>query len=93
MPHPHIIRGAFLDQPSAATLADIAAVVYLDWSPVNFAAAPYLDAMRSLGSVDDTFGADSARSVVLYFLSNARSWRGPVAKAVKAELRARLAVR
>jgi hypothetical protein len=35
-------------------------------------------------------GFDSARSVVLYFLSNASSWRGDVAKRVKAELKAHL---
>ena len=85
--------GATLDDPQGATLAQLAEVVYMDWSPVNFAAAPYLDAMRSLGSVDDTYGADSARTVVLYFLGNARSWRGPIAKAVKAELNARLRTR
>jgi hypothetical protein len=85
--------GATLDDPQGATLAQLAEVVYLDWSPVNYAAAPYLDAMRSLGSMADTFGADSARSVVAYFLNNASSWRGPVARAVKSELRARLATR
>jgi hypothetical protein len=31
---------------------------------------------------------DTARSVVLYFLSNATTWRGPKAKEIKKELKA-----
>ncbi len=60
------------------------------WGPakVNFAAKPYLDAMCSLDKVADSYGADSAKSIVLYFLGNANSFRGPEAKALKAELKA-----
>jgi hypothetical protein len=54
------------------------------------AAQPYLAAMASLGAVSDDYGYDSGKSVVLYFLSNAGSWRGLVAKAIKAELKAML---
>jgi hypothetical protein len=60
------------------------------WKPVNYAAAPYLNAMMSLDRITDQFYADSARSVVLYFLSNAASWRGEDAKRIKAELKAML---
>lgn len=62
-----------------------------DWKKVNFAAAPYLRAMAGVNSLDDSYYADSAREVVLRFLCNAGSWRGEVAKAVKAELKSRLA--
>jgi hypothetical protein len=55
---------------------------------VNFAAKPYLDAMSSLGSINDQYGYDSAKSIVLYFLGNASSWRGEKAKEIKAELKA-----
>lgn len=71
----------------ARPLHEIANDIRLDWgSKVNFAAKPYLQAMFSLGSMKDRYGQDPASSIVAYFLSNARSWRGPVAKAIKAEL-------
>lgn len=72
------------------TLSEIAQEIKKDWKNVNYAARPYLWAMGSFNTVDDTFGFDSARSVVLYFLSNASSWRGEVAKRVKAELKSHL---
>lgn len=71
----------------------LAAVGYLinqNWKNVNFAAKPYLDAIFTLGSVDDLYGQDSGRSIVMYFLGNAQGWRGPVAKLVKAELNRRI---
>lgn len=70
-------------------LYEIAREIRKDWgAKVNFAAKPYLDAMDSLGTVQDTFGYDSAKSIVIYFLSNAQSWRGDTAKRIKAELKA-----
>lgn len=72
------------------TLSEIASEVKRDWKNVNYAARPYLWAMGSFNTIDDAMGFDSARSVVLYFLSNASSWRGDVAKRVKAELKAHL---
>jgi len=70
-------------------LYTIASDIRKDWgAKVNYAAKPYLDAMSSLNSITDNYGADSARSVVAYFLSNASTWRGEVAKAIKAELNA-----
>lgn len=66
----------------------IAREIYKDWgSKVNFAAKPYLEAMSSLNSIDDMYMFDSARIIVLYFLSNARSWKGPKAKEIKKELK------
>lgn len=72
---------------AARSLSEIAAEIRQNWPQVNYAAAPYLDAMRSLNSVSDMYGADDAKSIVLYFLNNAGSWRGEVAQRVKAELR------
>ena len=70
-------------------LYDIAADIRKDWgAKVNFAAKPYLDAMASLNSIEDNYGWDSGKSIVLYFLSNASSWRGETAKAIKKELKA-----
>jgi hypothetical protein len=47
--------------------------------------------MRSLHSLTDRYYYDSAESVVRYFLANAGQWRGPVAREIKAELKAMLA--
>ena len=69
-------------------LYTIAADIRSDWKKVNYAAVPYLDAMQQLNSIDDKFILDSARSIVRYFLSNARSWRGEKAREIKAELKA-----
>lgn len=71
------------------TIAEIAAIIRKDWKKVNYAAKPYLEAMQSLHSVRSSFGYDTGKSVVLYFLSNAGTWRGDVAKAVKLELKNR----
>jgi hypothetical protein len=72
----------------------IAQIIQSDWSKqgkgVNYAAKPYLDAMRSLTSLQDMYGADSGASIVTYFLSNANTWKGDTAKAVKLELNKRL---
>ena len=57
---------------------------------VNYAAKPYLTAMLNLESGDENYGYDSAASVLAYGLSNMRSFRGPEAKALKAELKAHI---
>ena len=59
-------------------------------SNVWFGAQPYLDAMGTLTSMRDTYGYDDAKSIVIYFLGNAQTWKGETAKAVKAELKAML---
>jgi hypothetical protein len=67
-------------------LYTIAAEIRKDWKSVWFGAKPYLEAMESLDSINDPYGADNARSIVIYFLSNATTWRGETAKRIKAEL-------
>jgi hypothetical protein len=66
----------------------IARDIYQAWPKVNYAAKPYLEAMRELSSINDRYGYDDARSIVLYFLSNAASFRGDSAKTLKLELKA-----
>jgi hypothetical protein len=72
----------------ARPIHEIAREISREWPNVHFAAKPYLDAMHDLRDVSDMYGYDSAPSIIRYFLANARGWRGPVAKAVKAELKA-----
>jgi hypothetical protein len=58
------------------------------WGPkINFAAKPYLEAMGSLTSVDEGYGFDTGKEVVLRFLCNASTFRGEEAKRLKAELK------
>lgn len=56
----------------------------------RWCAEPYLDAMRTLTTMDEMYGLDTAVSVVLYFLSNAAQFRGEDARRLKAELRSML---
>ena len=76
----------------ARMLYEIAEEIEKDWGPkgkgVNYAARPYLDAMKTIGKIDEMYIMDSGVSIALYFLSNATSWRGEVAKRVKKELNA-----
>lgn len=66
----------------------IAQDIRANWHNVYFGAVPYLRAMRQLDAVTDTYGQDDADDIIRYFLSNAKTWRGPVAREIKAELRA-----
>lgn len=69
-------------------ICQIAADIRKDWgTKVNFAAKPYLYAMLSLHNVTDTYGVESAKTQILYFLSNASTYRGENAKKYKAELK------
>lgn len=69
---------------------EIAIEIKANWKNVHFGAVPYLKAMTELDSVDDNYHFDSGRSVVNYFLANAQTWRGDVARRVKAELKSML---
>jgi hypothetical protein len=64
----------------------IAKEIAQDWLKVNFAARPYLEAMFDLHTMEDMYYADSAPSIVAYFLGNAQSWHGDTAQRIKAEL-------
>ena len=57
-----------------------------DWKKVYFGAVPYLSAMQTLDKITDDYGLDSGKSIVIYFLGNAMTWRGEVARRVKKEL-------
>ena len=74
----------------------IAIDIMRNWKSPDIAALPYIRAMTSCTSVYDhcgdgrkteaMYGADTVRSVLLYFLNNASTWRGEVARRIKAEL-------
>jgi hypothetical protein len=71
-------------------LNEIAGEIRRDWKKVYFGAVPYLDALECMESPQGNFGCDSGREIVLYFLSNATTWKGEVARRVKAELKGML---
>ena len=68
----------------------IAREISADWQKPYFGAVPYLDAMRELSDIKDNYYYDTGESVVRYFLANASTWRGDVARRVKAELKSML---
>lgn len=53
-------------------------------------ARPYLNAMTNLTDRTSNYGLDDAVGIVLYFLSNANSFRGDKARELKAELKAHI---
>jgi len=78
------------EQIKTLPISGIAKLIRRDWHKPYFGAVPYIAAMAQLHSIDDDYYHDSGKSIILYFLSNASSWRGDVAKAVKAELKRRI---
>lgn len=68
-------------------LSEIAREIKRDWTYPNYGAVPYLDAMMELNQITDSFFRDSAGDIVRYFLSNASTWRGEVARKTKLELK------
>jgi|TARA_R110000823_G_C15549663_1_gene459164 hypothetical protein len=71
---------------SRRTIGDIAEEISSDWTP-RYPGNAYIKPMMYLGSIDDRYYQESARSIVLGFLSTAGGWRGDTARRVKAELR------
>lgn len=69
---------------------EIAREIRADWKNIYFGAKPYLDAMGSLESIDDSYWCDSADTIVRYFIANAGTWKGETARRIRAELRSLL---
>lgn len=67
-------------------LSTIAAEIKKDWKHVSPYAQPYLAAMQELNSLKDMYYCDTAVSVTVYFLANAATWKGDVARRIKREL-------
>ena len=68
-------------------LYEIANDIEKDWKNMYFGAVPYFQAMQTLNSIEDDYIHDSAKSIVLYFLSNAGTWKGEKAREIKKELK------
>lgn len=67
---------------------EIAKEIQKIWgAKLYFGARPYLCAMLSLRDINDRYGMDDAKSIIVYFLANASTFRGDKAKSLKAELK------
>lgn len=78
---------------ASASIDQIASAITRNWANPSAYAKPYLEAMFYLTDMNSVYYHDDAKSIILYFLSNAASYRGPVAKLVKAELKSRCGVK
>lgn len=75
-------------------LHEIGRDIRVAWSAqtANGKVPPYADAylrpLETLTSINDNYHLDSAKSIVLYLLSNMTTFKGEQARALKAELKA-----
>jgi len=74
-------------------LDEFARLIRADWRPISPYAAPYVSAMATMATIEDKYIKDSGASIVAYFLANAQTWRGPIARNVKARLNKLLSAR
>ena len=75
-------------QTEQRAISTIAREIVKDWGPkMYFGAKPYVNAMLQLNKITDKYGFEDGKSIVLYFLANASSWRGETARRIKAELK------
>jgi hypothetical protein len=72
---------------SELTVSDIAHAIAKDWKNISPYAADYLNAMKDIKDIDSAYYSDSAKSVILYFLVNANTYRGENARAYKTLLK------
>lgn len=82
-----------LDRPLSTIAREIRNDYRRAGRPLYFGAVPYVEALESLNTRDlgAHYGQDSAESLVRYLLGNLTTWRGDVARSVKADLKAALA--
>ena len=70
------------------SVSEIAYAIAKDWKNISPYAKDYLNAMKEITDIEGDYYADSAKSVVMYFLANASSYRGDNARAYKSLLKA-----
>lgn len=69
-------------------IKEIAQEIQKDWTSMpHWVKECYFSPLLEIDSIEDDYYADSAKSVVLYFLANATSWRGETARRIKKELK------
>lgn len=87
----HPDTAALAAQLPKAPLSQVADLIRRDWgAAMSPYAKPYVVALLQCPDVTSRYGAESAKDIVLGFLCNCSTWRGPVARLVKVELRRRV---
>ena len=76
-----------VDKLSKMSIKDIAQFIIDDWSKTDKVPKNYLEPMLKIKTLNEMYGADTAYSVVVYFLSNASRWKGFNAKVTKQYLK------
>jgi hypothetical protein len=74
--------------PHERLILEIARDIQAAWPNVYYGAKPYLESMLTLTTMSSKHGLDDAKTIVVYFLANATTFRGEAARALKAELKA-----
>ena len=75
---------------SIMSVSKIADVILSNWKrKIDPSAFPYVQAMLQIEKIDDQYGNETGRDVVLGFLTNAQKWKGDIARQIKKELRKR----
>jgi hypothetical protein len=83
-----------MTEQNLAPLYELADVIWREGrgKPWFNYAKPYVEAMGSLTTASDQYFMDSGVSVCLYALSNLTSWRGEVARKIKADIKRHIAL-
>lgn len=76
---------------TSMTIRGLMNEVRKDWKKPYFGAVPYIQALSCCETMDSPYLLETARDLVPYFLCNSGTWRGEIARSVKAELKRRLA--
>ena len=71
------------------TFNEIALDIKANWTNMYYGAKPYVDALLTLDTTDPNakYFYDDAETIVRYFLANAQTFRGEIARKLKAELK------
>lgn len=89
-----LIPAPTADSLKGAPLVSLVSLIRRDLQtqkkPVPFDAAPYLSALGTMNNLSDHYGVETGAQILPYLLSNLQTYKGPIARLVKAELNTRL---
>jgi hypothetical protein len=74
-------------QTPSRPLYEICQEIRKDWRTMPEHARAHFRAIEHANSIDEMYGCDSVKSEILYFLGNAQTWKGEVARRIKIELK------
>jgi hypothetical protein len=69
------------------SIKEISQLIIDDWKKQGKVPKTYLKPMLELKTLDDSYGSDSATSIISYFISNCSNWHGDVARTTKKYLK------